>query len=226
MHNSLIDPHSSNVVTPALAQDTRDQCRAFLKTVRFPPVASSPTCSLDNIIGEDQINPPCPSAHWSGMSGCLASPTLNTGYEPNFYSYLNEEHTPINVPDNHRSFRCRDNATIISAVEDPEVPYSGASISSKHTAARSSDLWCNSLWKQMADWESVDSRDGIQEIGPNLDRESIVSTLFRSPKKKRKRDRDQNVVHSLRDRENLHKILERKVDLAVRGERMAQQKLS
>ena len=35
-----------------------------------------------------------------------------------------------------------------------------------------------------------------------------------------------NVVHSLRDRENLQKILERKVDFAVRGEeREAQQKL-
>ena len=42
---------------------------------------------------------------------------------------------------------------------------------------------------------------------------------------KRKRDRDTNVVHSLRDRENLQKILERKVDSAFRGEREAQQKL-
>ena len=31
MHNSLIDPHSSNVVTSALAQGTRDECREFLK---------------------------------------------------------------------------------------------------------------------------------------------------------------------------------------------------
>ena len=41
----------------------------------------------------------------------------------------------------------------------------------------------------------------------------------------RKRDRDRNVVHSLKDRENLQKILERIVDSAVRGQRMAQQKL-
>ena len=32
-------------------------------------------------------------------------------------------------------------------------------------------------------------------------------------------------MHSLRDRENPQKILERKVDLVVRGERRAQQKL-
>ena len=42
---------------------------------------------------------------------------------------------------------------------------------------------------------------------------------------KEKRDSDQNVVHSLRDKKNLHKILEREVDLAVRKERVAKQKL-
>ena len=42
---------------------------------------------------------------------------------------------------------------------------------------------------------------------------------------KGKRDRDTNVMHSLKDRENLQQILERKVDSAVRGEMMAQRKL-
>ena len=41
----------------------------------------------------------------------------------------------------------------------------------------------------------------------------------------RERDRDTNTVHSLSDKENLQKILERKVDLAVRGERETQQKM-
>ena len=39
------------------------------------------------------------------------------------------------------------------------------------------------------------------------------------------RDRDTNVVHLLKGRENLQKIFERKVDSAVRGEGEAQQKL-
>ena len=52
-----------------------------------------------------------------------------------------------------------------------------------------------------------------------------VDQLFFSSQSKRKRDRDQNVVHSLRDRENQQKIFERKVDSVVRGERMAQQKM-
>ena len=52
----------------------------------------------------------------------------------------------------------------------------------------------------MADYESVDSRNGIRETGVNLDRESVVPTLFR-PHSKGKRDRDQNVVQTLRDRQ-------------------------
>ena len=47
----------------------------------------------------------------------------------------------------------------------------------------------------MVDYESVDSRNGIKETGANLDRESVVSTLFRS-QSNGKRDRDPNVVHS------------------------------
>ena len=80
------------------------------------------------------VENPCASAHWSGVCGCFANPTANTGDELNFYRYMNEEHRPINLPDNHRSFQCRDDGTIISAGEDPEVPYSGASSSSKQTA--------------------------------------------------------------------------------------------
>ena len=76
----------------------------------------------------------------------------------------------------------------------------------------------------MADYDCVDRRESIMETCADLDRETVVSTLFR-PESKAKRDRDQNVVQSLRDRENLHKILERTLELAVRGEKMAQQKL-
>ena len=57
-----------------------------------------------------------------------------------------------------------------------------------------------------------------------MDRETVVSSLFESVSKA-KRDRDQNVVQTLKDKRNLHKILERKAELAVRGERMAQQKI-
>ena len=55
-------------------------------------------------------------------------------------------------------------------------------------------------------------------------RTSIKASLLGSVSKG-KRDRDQNVVQTLRDRQNLHNILERKAELAVRGEKLAQQRL-
>ena len=45
-----------------------------------------------------------------------------------------------------------------------------------------------------------------------MDRETVVSSLFGSVSKV-KRDRDQNVVQTSRDRQNLHKILERKAEI-------------
>ena len=67
------------------------------------------------------------------------------------------------------------------------------------------------------DYELVDSHNSIQKTGADPDTETVVSTLVRS-ESKGQRDRDQNVVQSLRDRENLHKILERKTEMAVREE--------
>ena len=55
-----------------------------------------------------------------------------------------------------------------------------------------------------------------------MDRESVVTVSCSLSKGKR--DGDQNFVHSLKYSEHLQKILERKADSAVQGERMAQQK--
>ena len=41
----------------------------------------------------------------------------NTGYEPNlanFSSFMDAEHTPIDIPDSHHNFLCPDDATMIS----------------------------------------------------------------------------------------------------------------
>ena len=54
--------------------------------------------------------------------------------------------------------------------------------------------------------------------------ESEKRTIF-SSQSKGKRDRDAKVVHSLKREKILKQILERKVDSAVRGELMAQQKM-
>ena len=78
-----------------------------------------------------------------------------------------------------------DDATIISTTEDPEgFQHSGASSSSKHTAASRVPTVLgssgNGFWKEMADCEEADSRNCIRETSATLDRESVVSTLFRS----------------------------------------------
>ena len=135
--------------------------------------------------------------------------------EHNFYSHMNEEHTPINPFDHDRSFYCRDDATMISTKEGPEgFPHSGASSSSKQTAASRVPTLLGSLgaslWKQWRDHESVDRRTGMQETGTNVDRKSVVATFFSSHSKGREIERDR------KSPENLQKIHERKVDLAVR----------
>ena len=170
-------------------------------------------------------NPSAP-ARWS-EPGRMADPAPNTGYEPNLsnFSYRDPEHTSVNLPDSHHNLPCHDDATVISITEDPEgVPRSAASSSSKQTAAgRVLPMFGpSSLWKEMA--RHVSGRTGLQETGAELDRESVAATIF-SSQSKVKRDRELNLVHALRDRDNLQKILERKVDLAIQGENEAQQKL-
>ena len=63
----------------------------------------------------------------------------------------------------------------------------------------------------------VSSRSGHQET----DRESVATTLF-ILQSRGKRDQEFNFVHALWDRDNLQHFLERKVDLAIQGEKEAQ----
>ena len=75
----------------------------------------------------------------------------------------------------------------------------------------------------LVDNDSVASRTGIKETCADMHREKVVSSLLGSMSKG-KRDRHQNVVQTLTDRQHIHKIPERKADLAVRGEKLAQQR--
>ena len=50
-----------------------------------------------------------------------------------------------------------------------------------------------------------------------------MASLFKSVSKE-KRDRDQNVAQTLKERQNIPKILERKAEMAARGEKLAQQR--
>ena len=80
------------------------------------------------------------------------------------------------------------------------------------------------LTKVLADRDSDVGRDGIKGTGAEMDREIVDSGLFESVSKE-KRDRDLNVVQTSRDRLILHRILERKAELAVSREKLAKQRL-
>ena len=153
----------------------------------------------------------------------------HTDYEPKFRIDVSSEHTPIDLPTRNMSFQQEYDATI-TASDDFYLPrHSGASSSSQHRAASTfpTSLKLGSLGttltKVSADHDSVASGTSIKETCADMDRETVVSCVFGSVSKG-KRDRDPNVVQTLRDRQNLNKILERTAELAARGETLAQQR--
>ena len=75
-----------------------------------------------------------------------------------------------------------------------------------------------------ADSVSLPSGTCIKETCADMDRETVVSSLLRSMSKE-KRDRDQNVVQTLKTFNISTKSLIGKAELAVRGEKLAQQRL-
>ena len=58
-----------------------------------------------------------------------------------------------------------------------------------------------------------------------MDHETTVPSFFASVSRG-ERDRDLSVVQTLKERQNLHKILEWKAEFADRGEKLAQQRLN
>ena len=104
------------------------------------------------------------------------------------------------------------------------MPNSEASSSShKAAASKVSFLFCHSSSRENGVGH-VSSRPSHRVTEAEFDRESVATTIL-SSLSRGKRDRELNFAPALRDRENLQKILERKVDLAVRGEGGAQQTL-
>ena len=73
----------------------------------------------------------------------------------------------------------------------------------------------------MADYDSVaNSFSSTRKLV--ADHETVVSE--EESVSRAKRHRDLNFVQTLKDRQNLHKFLERKAEFAVRGEKLAQQR--
>ena len=188
---------------------------------RFHLIASSPTCSLSQLSASSTpltgTRSPHPASPLDGVECLAVLPIrLQTGFELKLCVDASDEHTPINLPDSSRIFPHDCNATIAVTSEEPDVlRHSGTSSSSKQS------FHCVRFIGKLA-LETVGN--SIQETGAELERETVVSTLFIS-EPKGKRDRHQNFLQSSRDTDNLHIILERKAEMAAQGERMAQQKL-
>ena len=170
--------------------------------VRFPSVLSSPTAqssrpsaSTTSIARSRRTSPSAPP-RWSRMAGSAP----NTGDEPklaNFFSCMDLEHIPINVPDSHHNFLCPNDATVIHA--SPEgLPSSGASSSSKQTAASRVPLMFgpSSLWKQGA-WVVLASR----KLGQSWT-ENLLQQRFLVHSRKGKRSRHKRCAFALRKRES------------------------
>ena len=131
-------------------------------------------------------------------------------YEPKFCIGVSSEHTPINLPTRNMSFQPEYDATITASEDLNLLRDSGVSSSRVPTSLKLGSSG-TSLTKVSADDDSVARRTGVKETCADMDRETLVSSLFGSVSKGT-RDRDQNVAQTLRDSQNLHKILERKAD--------------
>ena len=191
--------------------------------VPFPSMHSAPSATSSRVSTSfpDRTRSWCQSPsvppRWS-ESGGMADPAPNTGYEPNlanFSSYVDPEHTPIDVPDSHQDFLCPDDATMIPTSPEGLPNAEAFSSSQKAAAGRVSSLFGHSSLGKLSAGH-VSSRSGLQETGAELDRDSVATTLFRS-QSRGKRDRDRQKI--------IKKHLERKVDSAVRSEQLSLQKL-
>ena len=139
----------------------------------FPSFFSSPTASPTPLTGI-RLDP-CAAPLWSGPSGHLADPMTNIDYESKFCIDISIEHTPINLPSSSRNFPHDYEAT---------PRHSGGSSSSQHTAASRVPTLLKlgslgtSLPKVSADYDSVASGTSIKETCADMDRETVVSSLF------------------------------------------------
>ena len=157
---------------------------------------------------------PCATPLWSGPCGHLADPIPNTGYEPKFCIDVRkrahaDQHSvqthefPARVRRDNRRFRG-------SFYFD--IPERQAAASTRQQTT---------LTRFIGDWPHESRRSMILlQVGQasrRLVRTWIAKQSFQVfsglCQRRKKRDRDQNVVQTWRYRQNTHKILERKAGL-------------
>ena len=136
---------------------------------------------------------------WSG-SGRMAYPAPNTGYElklSNLFSYMDTAHTPSHFSDSHHDFQNQDDATVISTI-DPVCR------TQKHLAVAKQQqaefLQCSDFQASGNRWQIMCRVDqASRKLESNFGQRSVVTTIF-SSQSKGKRDRDTNVLLSLKER--------------------------
>ena len=191
------------------------------------PLVFSPSTTTPTPLTGIRLNP-CATPLSGGPSGHLADPTPNTGYEPKIC---------IDVASTRRS-TFRPEIWVSSNSTTRQSPLSMTSIYlniTEHHAAASTQqqvqfpLCWNLVHSGLASWicrrilillqVGLASRKHLRTWLAK----QLFQVFFESVSKE-KRDEDQNVVQTLKDRQNLYKFLERKADLAVRGEKLVQQR--
>ena len=184
----------------------------------FPQVLSSPTCSRSR--PSASTTSICVPARWIGMSGRMANPAPNTGYEPNpsnLFSYMDTAHTPIHLPDRHHDFQREDDATVISTTDPEGLPRSGAPSGSKTAASRvPSTFGPPSHWKPMADHAS-----GLGQFRT----ENLLQQQFLVHRRKVREIKTQTLCIRWKIERISKKSSNGKLTRPSRGEMMAQQKL-
>ena len=130
---------------------------------------------------------------------------------PRFCIEVGSERTPSALPSKKNTFNLESDATIASSEDFDFLQHSRAS-SSQHSVA--------STVPTLLKFGSSSTR----KLAADADHEPVVSV--EESVSRGKRDRDSNVVQKLKDREDLHKFLERNAEFAVRGEKSAQKRLS
>ena len=117
--------------------------------------------------------------------------------EPKFCSDVSSEHTLTNLPRRKSGFNLENDATIAASEQ---------ANSSRHSVA-----------------STVPTLFRTRKLVADADHETVVSV--EESVSGEKRDRALNVVQMLKDRQNLHTILERKAELAAQGDCVAQKRI-
>ena len=127
------------------------------------------------------------NARWR-ESGRLVDSAQNTGYEPklaDFSHYTDLEHNLIDISDNNPDFPCSDDVTMISG-SSRGMPNSEASRRSRKAAASKVSFLFGHTSSGETGEGHVSGRSGLEELGAELDRKPVATTLLSSQSREKR----------------------------------------